>query len=231
MNAIHTIDAQLETNDLVLRIDGTKPLSADTIAAVTAVCDRAEDGAGGPRVIVRVSGAPAAPWPDDLTVSLVSKWERALRRLERLPAVTVAVADGDCGGIALDALLATDYRIAAPTLRLTLTVADGTQWPGMALYRLANQAAGTAAIRRAVLLGIPVESAEARDLQLVDEVSDDVAESVAKITERTAALSGSDLAIRRQLMFDATTTAFEEALGTHLAACDRTLRRAVEAAA
>ncbi|WP_431041740.1 enoyl-CoA-hydratase DpgB [Streptomyces sp. P1-3] len=230
MNAISTIDAQLEADDLVLRIDGTKPLSADVIAAVTAVCDRAEDGAGRSRVIVQVSGAPAAPWTEDLTTSLVSKWERALRRLERLPVATLAVAEGDCGGLALDALLATDYRIATGTLRLTLPVTDGTQWPGMALYRLANHAASTA-IRRAVLFGLPIEAAEARDLQLIDEVSDDVAGSLAQITERTAALSGSDLAIRRQLMFDAATTTFEEALGTHLAACDLTLRRAAAEAA
>ncbi|MBB6081414.1 enoyl-CoA-hydratase DpgB [Streptomyces paradoxus] len=231
MNAISEIDAQLEADDLVLRIDGTKPLSADAIAAVTAVCNSAEDGAGRDRVIVQVSGTPAAPWAEELTVSLVSKWERALRRLERLPVPTLAVADGGCGGLALDALLATDYRIATGSVRLTVSAAEGTLWPGMALYRLANQSAGTAAIRRAVLFGIPIAAAEALGLHLIDEVSDDVAGSLARITERTGALSGSDLAIRRQMMFDATSTGFEEALGTHLAACDLTLRRAATEAA
>ncbi|KOG89867.1 enoyl-CoA hydratase, partial [Streptomyces varsoviensis] len=37
-------------------------------------------------------------------------------------------------------------------------------------------------------------------------------------------LSGKDLAIRRQLLLDARTTSFEDALGPHLAACDRLLR-------
>ncbi|MFD6940721.1 enoyl-CoA-hydratase DpgB [Streptomyces goshikiensis] len=232
MNAISEIDAQPEADALVLRIDGTKPLSADVIAAVTAVCDRAEDGAGQGHVIVRVSGAPAAPWTEDLTVAPVSKWERVLRRLERLPAATIAVAEGDCGGLALDALLATDYRIATGSVRLMMPTADGTLWPGMALYRLANHAASAAAIRRALLFGIPIDAAEAVALHLVDEVSEDVASSLARFTGRTAVLSGRDLAIRRQLMFDATSTGFEEALGAHLAACDLTLRRAaVEAAA
>jgi|SRR5882757_1224407 len=38
--------------------------------------------------------------------------------------------------------------------------------------------------------------------------------------------SGREPAIRRQLMYDAATTSFEEALGAHLAACDRMLRQA-----
>ncbi|MFD4948318.1 enoyl-CoA-hydratase DpgB [Streptomyces sp. NPDC058239] len=231
MNAISETDAQPEADDLVLRIDGTKPLSADVIAAVSAVCDRAEDGVGRGPVIVHVHGAPDTPWTEDLTVAPVNKWERALRRLESLPTATVAVADGDCGGLALDALLATDYRIATASVRLTVPAADGALWPGMALYRLANHAASTAPIRRALLFGIPIEAAEALALHLIDEVSDDVADSLARVTGHTAALSGSDLAIRRQLMFDATSTAFEEALGTHLAACDLTLRRAAAEAA
>ncbi|MGW0885958.1 enoyl-CoA-hydratase DpgB [Streptomyces sp. NPDC002671] len=232
MNANSENDPQHGTDDLVLRIDGTKPLSADAIAAVTAVCDRAEDGAGQGPVVVHASGAPDAQWTEYLTVAAVNKWERALRRLERLPTATLAVADGDCGGLALDVLLATDYRVATASVRLVLPATDGTLWPGMALYRLTNHAASNAPIRRALLFGMPIEAAEALALHLIDEVSDDVAGSLARITRHTAALSGSDLAIRRQLMFDATSTGFEEALGTHLAACDLTLRRtAAEAAA
>jgi isomerase DpgB len=39
-----------------------------------------------------------------------------------------------------------------------------------------------------------------------------------------SAAPGAELAIRRQLMLEAMTTTFEDALGTHLAACDRALR-------
>ncbi|WP_055585441.1 enoyl-CoA-hydratase DpgB [Peterkaempfera griseoplana] len=217
--------------ELLLRIDGRQPLSADRVAAVAAVCDSAEDLAGQARVIVQVSGTPEGPWTDDLTVALVSKWERALRRLERLPATVIAIADGDCGGPALDALLATDYRIATGTVRLMLPVGDDATWPGMALYRLANQGANAAAIRRAVLFGAPVSAAEARALHLVDELSDDLAGAFTAAAGLTGALSGTELAIRRQLLFDAATTSFDEALGVHLAACDRALRRASAGAA
>jgi isomerase DpgB len=206
--------------DLMIWIDGSGPPSAEAIADITAVCDAAEDHGTYGRVIVRVTGAPQQPWPGDLTVALVSKWERALRRLERLPATAIAIASGECGGIALDALLATDYRIADPAVRLRVHVEAGATWPGLGLYRLVRQA-GVGAVRRAVLLGRPVDSAEAVRLHLIDEVTDDTAGALAAVPWA----SGPELAIRRQLMLDAAATDFDDALGVHLAACDRELRR------
>jgi isomerase DpgB len=216
--------------DPVLRIDGSLPLSAEAVAALADACDSAEDRGDHGRLIVYVSGAPQEPWLDDVSVALVSRWERGLRRLERLPAATIAVADGDCGGLALDALLATDYRIAASSLRLLVPVASRSIWPGMALYRLSQQAA-SAAIRRAVLFGTPIEAADAVALRLVDELTDDVVGALALAAGLTCAFSGTELSIRRQLMLDAASVSFEEALGVHLAACDRTLRRASARAA
>jgi isomerase DpgB len=213
------------TYDLVLRIDGTAPLSVEAVTAVNDICDRAESSGGTARVIAHVSGAPAKHRPDGLKVALVSKWERALRRLERLPVATIAVAEGDCGGTALDVLLATDYRVATPTVRLVLPVEDGDTWPGMSLYRLAQQGASSPAIRRAALFGQPVEGDQALALRLVDVLDDDLSAALEAACVRTEAFQGSELAIRRQLMFDAPTTSFDEALGVHLAACDRALRR------
>lgn len=218
--------------DLRLTVDGGLGLSVDAVAAVGAVCDTAEDLEGQARVVVHVFGTPREPrLPGDVTVGLVNKWERALRRLERLPAVTVAVADGDCGGTALDALLATDYRIATDSVRLTVPVQDGATWPGMALYRLARNGASAAAIRRAALFGTPIGAADALALHLVDELAEDRDAALTALAERAGALAGGELAIRRQLLLDAATVSFEEALGSHLAACDRALRRASAEAA
>ena len=211
--------------DLVLRIDGTAPLSTETVAAVNEICDQAEDSGGGARVLAHVSGAPAGHRPDGMTVALVSKWERSLRRLERLPVATVTAAEGVCGGTALDVLLATDYRVATRTVRLVVPVEDGATWPGMSLYRLAQQGAGSPAIRRAVLFGRPVDGDQAIALHLIDVLDDDLSTALENARALTEAFEGSELAIRRQLMFDAPTTSFDEALGAHLAACDRALRR------
>jgi isomerase DpgB len=212
---------------LSLHIDGTAPLSPGTVTAVTAACDKADHYGGHAILAVFVSGAPGDGWMRDANVALVTKWERALRRLERLAMTTVALASGDVGGAALDALLATDYRIATTGARLLVPVGDGATWPGMAIYRLTQQAGGTG-IRRAVLFGTPISANEAADLHLVDECVDDrdAGSALLAAAEMAATFSSRELAIRRQLMFDASTTNFEEALGSHLAACDRTLRRA-----
>src|SRR5262245_24846988 len=75
--------------DLAVRIDGGQSLSADAIALLGTVCDQAEDLGRTAVVRVVVSGAPNGSWTRDLDVALVNKWERALRRLERLAATTV----------------------------------------------------------------------------------------------------------------------------------------------
>ncbi|MFE3287745.1 enoyl-CoA-hydratase DpgB, partial [Streptomyces sp. NPDC059233] len=99
---------------LTLTIDGTEPLTPASVREIDALCDRAEDESGVALVTLRVTGAPAEGWADGLTTALVTKWERVLRRLERLPAATIAAASGDCGGTALDAFLTADVRFAAP---------------------------------------------------------------------------------------------------------------------
>jgi isomerase DpgB len=210
---------------LELRIDGAEPLGAATVAAVAAVCDRAEDLLGDAVVVLRVGGSPAGEWAGGLTVKLVNRWEQVLRRLERLPATTIAVADGDCGGPALDALLATDHRMATASVRLILPVQAGLVWPGMALYRLARQAPNAAAVRHAVLFGGVISVRDALLMHLVHEVTDDPATALTAAVTRASVVSGTELAVRRQLAHDAQTVGFEEALGVHLAACDRALRR------
>ena len=219
------VDQRPGTGRLEIWIDGSRPVSAAAVAAVGAVCDKCEENGQPSTVIVHVSGVPGKPLAPDLTVALVSKWERALRRLERLPAATIAVADGDCGGPALDALLATDYRIASPAVRLIVPTADGAAWPGMALYRLARQA-GELAARRAVLFGRPIGAADALAVHLIDELADDPASALEAAAGAAAAFPGAEMAIRRHLMMEAPTASFEDALGVHLAACDRTLRHA-----
>lgn len=213
-------------DDLGLRIDGRRPISIELVRAVEAVCDAAEDHHGPGLVRVDLTGAPSQSQPGRLTVGLVTKWERALRRLERLPLPTVSVARAECGGAALDVLLATDFRIAHPELRLLVAVGGEAPWPGMTVYRLAQQC-GVAAIRSAVLLGTAIDARTALELHLVDELVEDGVSAFAAVARRACALPGKELAIRRQLMFDAGSTSFEDALGSHLAACDRTIRRAL----
>ncbi|WP_416973999.1 enoyl-CoA-hydratase DpgB [Streptomyces sp. 4F14] len=208
---------------LTLTVDGREPLSAAAVKAVQDICDRAESRGDTGILTVFATGAPEGDWTGGLDVMLVSKWERALRRLERLPTAIVAVATGDCGGTALDAFLAADVRAATHDTRLLVGTDESGTWPGMAGYRLV-QLAGTARIRKAVLFGQPIKGPEALRLGLVDELVHDPAAAVATVAGLAGGLSGKELAIRRQLLLDAATTPFEDALGPHLAACDRALR-------
>ncbi|MFF7474790.1 enoyl-CoA-hydratase DpgB [Streptomyces sp. NPDC008092] len=214
-----------DVNDVLrLTVDGSRPLSAGAVHDLGVLCDRAEDRSAGGVVTLRVSGAPAPGWAEGLGVGLVTKWERALRRLERLPAATVALATGDCGGLALDTFLAADIRIATPDARFLVPFDGEATWPGMAAFRLVRLA-GAARVRRAVLFGHPIGAAEALELRIADELADDPDAAAAVAEQLIEDLSGKELAIRRQLLFDAAVTGFEEALGRHLAACDRALRR------
>jgi isomerase DpgB len=210
---------------LVLRVDGTRPVSPPVVEAVLGICDRAEDGHGAGLLTVYVSGTPRPGWAADLSVGLLTKWERAVRRLERLGLVTAAVAAGDCGGTALDVLLATDVRIAVAGARLVVPRTADATWPGMALYRLARQGAGTR-LRKAALLGLPVEAEQAAAAGLIDVVVDEPDAVLTELAAVAGTIAGKELAIRRQLILDAGDHSFEDALGSHLAACDRALRRA-----
>ncbi|KOU27427.1 enoyl-CoA hydratase [Streptomyces sp. WM6372] len=223
MTETGTTSAAYDAATATLAVDGRLPLSPAAVAAVNAACDGAEDGHTAGHLILRLSGVPAVPQADGVTVSLVSKWERALRRLERLPAATIATVQGPCGGLALDLLLCADRRIADGAASLVMPVENGTTWPGMTLYRLGRSHPGAAAVRRAVLFGTAISAQEAVALQLVDVLADDVEAVLAQAVASAASVRGSELAIRRQLLFDAATTSFEEALGAHLAACDRAL--------
>jgi isomerase DpgB len=223
-----------ESRDLTLRVDGRHAPTEESLAALGSLCNRVEESDANTVVILQVSGVPGPGWSSDLTVALVSKWERALRRLERLPAATIAVADDDCGGPALDALLVADHRIMIAGAQLVLPVAAGATWPSMALYRLARQAAGAALARHAVLFCTPIGAADAQTMGVIDDVAYNAARALERVMQVAAAAGaapGAEFAIRRQLMTEAMTTTFEDALGPHLAACDRALRMASTGAA
>ncbi|MFJ2647251.1 enoyl-CoA-hydratase DpgB [Streptomyces sp. NPDC087420] len=229
MSAVNAVGAVSDASGvLTLTVDGTRPLTAGTVKDLAVLCDRAEDRDTGGTVTLRVTGAPGPGWTDTLDVALVTKWERVLRRLERLPAGTVALATGDCGGVALDVFLVADIRIATPDTRLLVPFDGESTWPGMATFRLVRLA-GAARVRRSVLFGHPLTASEALELGIVDEVAEGPDAAAAATEQLIEELSGKELAIRRQLLFDAQHTSFEDALGPHLAACDRALRRSAAA--
>ncbi|MFE4174490.1 enoyl-CoA-hydratase DpgB [Streptomyces sp. NPDC056909] len=159
-------------------------------------------------------------------IHLVNTWERALRRLETADRPTLALVTGVCTGPALETLLIADHRIADGTVRLRLAGGEDGAWPSTAVHRLAQQI-GTARARRLLLRRPWLDAELAAGLDLVDETVTDPQEALeraAVVSEELSAVPGREWSIRRRLLFDATLS-YEEALGAHLAACDRSLRR------
>lgn len=208
-------------------VDLSGPLSPALVGALTESCARAEDTEDGAFLVLRLTGGQAAPtaWPGNVGVHLVSKWEKALRRLERLALCTIGVAEGRYTQAALEVLLATDVRVATPDSVLASNGTLDGGWPGMVLHRLVQQV-GLASARRLTVLPRDLDAATLRNVGVLDEVVTDVDATVASLVARAGGTEGTETAVRRLLLMDAVTVGYEEALGAHLAACDRTLRRA-----
>ncbi len=171
-------------------------------------------------VLIRLQSTNSASFFESLAIEVVNRWERAVRSLERLDAVTIVEVSGPCGGLALDLILACDYRLATADFRLELPLCDGRLWPGMGLYRLAQQI-GLAHTRRLLLSKDPLSHERCVELGLIDMI--DV--WPLDLPHRPNRHGARDLAIRRRLLLEALSTSYEDALGTHLAACDRELRQ------
>ncbi|MFJ9566863.1 enoyl-CoA-hydratase DpgB [Streptomyces fuscichromogenes] len=230
MNADMALASLPDGLGFMVEVDGTYPL-AELTAALNSVCDQVERRGENSVLVLRLGTAPTETreWPGEGDVQAVNRWERAVRRLEQLAAVSIVVAQGTCSGPALDLLLAADLRIGTPDFELLLPVNDGHFWPGMSLFRLVKHV-GLARARRIVLWGTDIALAEARELGLIDQVSDDVPDAVRTAAVLTSRISDRETAIRRQLLIEAGTFEYDDALGAHLAACDRELRRLRKAA-
>ena len=154
-------------------------------------------------------------------ISDVNGWERALHLIERSSAATVALFGRRVGGSALEVGLACDFRIADPGSQV-IWHNVGAVWPSTALFRLV-QLIGPAQTIRLTLLGEPVHADAALVSGLVDVITDNPEAEVE--TLRTAVAGLDDLRVVRQLIAEAAHTSYDEAVGAHLAACERYLRR------
>lgn len=209
---------------LQLDITGGIPLTELTVQ-VNGICAQAEEQTHAVVVLhFTDSSLDLKEWPGQVGIQDVNRWERAVRRLERLATVVIAVASGATCGPALDLLLASDYRIAEADFRLHMPINQGHVWPGMGIYRLVNQVG--VARGRQLLMGVhEITAQRALDLGLIDEISDAMLDTMHAAVLRLGPMSSAELSVRRQLLLEAPTTTFEDALGTYLAACDRELRR------
>lgn len=210
------------------QLDGNAILSNSLInhlnSAIKSVNSASEENC----IVFQITGTkdpdPHA-WPGttpELNVHLISQWEQTLRQIELFNILTCATIEGNCNECGLQLLLATDVRIIQKDA--TIQINDNGMWPGMAIHRLANQL-GTSIGRRLVFFEKKITADEAFKIHLIDFIADDVDNERDKFLSSRATIKSSNIALRRSLLQEATSESFETALGSHLAACDRLLRK------
>jgi isomerase DpgB len=225
MNISHFTIETSEIATLHLNISGNIDLPEAT-SQINAICNFAEDKQ--PQIItIKLAHSTFSLFdsPQKIEIQEISHWEHAVRRIERIRATTIAIVSGNTSGPALDLLLATDYRIASTDFQLQIQMNAELAWPGMTLHRLVNQL-GIARTRQLVMKANNMSAKQALDAALIDEICESSVEAaLAEAISKFNKTSGTEHAIRRQLMLEAQFQTFEQGLGAHLAACDRELRR------
>jgi len=220
-------NSKLTPNVVECRVDGTSSLTSDLISTLTKTVDAAEDAGASAVLMLRIGESrpmtAASPWPGAVGVHLVSQWERLLRRLERLEATSVAVLQGRCSLLAMELLLVADHRLATQDCTVELRDSQGEVWPGMLLHRLVRHL-GIALTRRLLLGDGPMSAHRGVELALIEQVIVDFGLTNAKIVEYLKLDRLRDWPVHRRLLLDTAAMTFDDALGLHLAACDRTLR-------
>jgi isomerase DpgB len=226
----YTMSKVLIKNRPVLQIEvnGGGPVCSELTAQLGNAVDQAEDLGPGAIMLIHLAGYvdPAAvrPWPGQIDFQAVRKWENALRRIERSNLATILFVEHACSAVALDLLVVADRRFAGGDFLAPSPISCGAVWPGMTLYRLTRQI-GEPLARKLALDADGVSAQRGIELHIIDEIIDvgtDGAERTARLLRNAPP---EDFAIARRLMQDSLSTSFDEALGAHLAACDRTLRR------
>lgn len=215
-----------------LELNVSGPLNKSLVERINGACDCVEDAGAGASLMIVMNGHPGEDQEagGEVDIQLVNQWERALRRIERLRAVTISAFTGPCGDLGVSVMLTTDYRIASEGLHMSLRNAEGSILPSMVLHRLASQI-GVTWSRRFAVLGMPINACTAQQLGLVDETAADTELAASAFLKTLCPTVAADMPVRRRLLLDAPALNYDEGLGTHLAACDRLLRTTRPAAA
>jgi enoyl-CoA hydratase/carnithine racemase len=153
----------------------------------------------------------------EIQIDWFRRWDEALRRLEKLSAVTIARMHGYALGGGLQLALACDLRLATPDTRVGLPAVLEALIPGMGTYRL-PRFIGLGRARRMVLTGEMISADEARGMGLIDWVvpPDKVDETTNWLISTLMKGSATALRLSKKLVNSSFETNFEEAFWTYL---------------
>lgn len=165
--------------------------------------------------------------PDDVPdIHGFNRWEKVCRSLERLPALTLAVTQGECAGGGLQLALACDIRVGAEDSWYHFHDVRMGLIPGMGTFRLAKFI-GLGRARRMALTGRRVEAIEAERIGLIDHVagSTPLWDKAQEALDEFGHLNIHAVELIRRLLDESFEFSWEEFLGHFLAAQDRVVRK------
>lgn len=190
------------------------------------VCDHLEDVSGVKFLVIRghSEGIDFADFDPRAALDIhgFNKWEKLVRRVERLQQATIALVDGDCVGGGFQLLLACDLRIARPGVSFSLPEVRLGFLPGMATWRLARYV-GVGHAKRLILTGAEVGTDEALRLGLLDAVHDDLSLGLSEALGSLGPAHVVAITLARRLLLESGETCFEDAVGNFLAAQHRAI--------
>ncbi len=160
-----------------------------------------------------------------LAIDWFRSFDRAMRRVEQLDALTVAKIRGYAIGGGLQIALACDLRVAAPDARLGLPAVMEALIPGMGTYRL-PRFIGLGRARRMVLTGELIGAEEGLRIGLLDWVvpEEKLGETVDSVIAGVLKGSPTAQAFSKKLVTDAFESGFDEAFEKYLDYQERSLR-------
>lgn len=156
-------------------------------------------------------------------VGLMHKWEKALRRVENLDVLIIAICVGECSIAATSIVSVADLRVGAPSASFCLKGKEVTI-PGMLVHRLINQLSASW-VRSFVLRGNTLSADKALKSGFLDGISDS---PLAFVDDAVSGMNShvfTDIRVRRKLMLEAHHTSYDETIGLSLSAGDRVFRK------
>lgn len=173
-------------------------------------------------VVVEVhGGGEVSP---GLALPSLNRWEKTLRRFERLPFVTATYLSADISAFGSDLFFAGSLRFVRQDTTLALPAVNGSLLPTMTVHRLVRDH-GTGVARDLLLKGAQVITARTLVESGVASWAGDLGDVLSQLEGLYSARAGlSSYAVVRNLIEDATVLSYEELLGASLAATDKALR-------
>lgn len=154
---------------------------------------------------------------ENLDVRVISKWEKIVLSIERMPKVTIAALSGNVSGPGIQLSLVCDYHFCLPDTEFDFTAIKLGFLPGMAVFRLAKYI-GLGKAKKILINDQVIDAKCALDWGLCDEITEDIDTSIKQFTAEIDRIKIEPIVMARQLLNNSYHDSYEDEIGDYLAA-------------